>query len=125
MKEQHNQHILPPAYEGVERQLLATFYSGVYLTNADMIEVGKRIGLELAYKDRTALLKELMHHAHETNQKSELMQAFVQILQLRADTYRKLVKNFPATAPILEEMIHKARSTAMLLQREMRSHPYE
>ena len=65
MKERKNENLLPPAYEGVERQLMAVFYSGVYITNADIAEVGKRLGLELPLKDRMALLKQLMRHAHD------------------------------------------------------------
>jgi hypothetical protein len=125
VKERKNENLLPPAYEGVERQLMAVFYSGVYITNADIAEVGKRLGLELPLKDRMALLKQLMRHAHDHGKKAELMQGFVDILQERARTYRQLAQDFPRASKLLEEMIQKARATAMLLQREMRSNPYD
>ncbi|WP_456453129.1 hypothetical protein [Hydrogenimonas sp.] len=125
MKHKHDRNVLPPAYEGVERQLMAVFYSGVYVTNADIVRVGKKLGLDLPLKDRIALLKHLMRHAHDNDQKPQLMQGFIEILQERADTYRQLAQAFPQAAPILGQMMQKARATAMLLQREMRSNPYE
>jgi len=125
MREKENQNILPPAYEGVERHLMAVFYSGVYITNADIARVGAKLGLELPLKDRMALLKQLMRHAHDNDQKPQLMQGFIDILKERADTYRQLAQTFPSASPLLGQMIQKAQSTVMLLQREMRSHPYE
>jgi len=125
MSRKHNKNVLPLAYEGVERHLMALFYSGVYVTNADIVKVGKLLGLDLPLKDRIALLKQLMHHAHENNMKPHMMQGFIQLLQERTKIYNDLAQNFPSTAPLIQQWIQKARSTIMLLQREMRSNPYE
>jgi len=125
MSRKHNENVLPPAYEGVERHLMALFYSGVYVTNADIVKVGKLLGLELPLKDRMALLKQLMHHAHENSMKPKMMQGFIELLKERTKVYNNLAQNFPTTAPIIQQWIQKARSTIMLLQREMRSNPYE
>ncbi len=125
MKKRHNDHVLPPAYEGVERQLMALFYSGVYITNADIVRVAETLGFEgYGLKDRISLLKDLMHEAHESGRKAAMMQAFMTILQERAQAYQELVHAYPAASQILGDMIQKARATAMLLQREMRSDPY-
>ena len=115
---------LPPAYEGIERQLMALFYCGVYITNADLVEVGRTIGLELGLKERMALLKDIMHEAHEKEEMPKVMQAFIQLLQSRAGQYEEYARAYPQAAPLLRQWIQKARSTAMLLQREMRSNPY-
>ena len=120
-----NENILPPAYEGVERHLSALFYSGVYITNADIIKVAASMGLDLPMKDRTALLKQIMQHAHENGKKAELMQGFAKLLTERIDKYRTLQKNFPEAGPVAREWIQKAQATIKLLQREMRSSPYE
>jgi len=125
MSRKHNENVLPPAYEGVERHLMALFYSGVYVTNADIVKVGKLLDLELPLKDRIALLKQIMHHAHENNMKSQMMQGFIQLLQERTKIYNDLAQNFPSAAPLIQQWIQKTRSTIMLLQREMRSNPYE
>jgi len=125
MSRKHNENVLPSAYEGVERHLMALFYSGVYVTNADIVKVGKLLGLDLPLKDRMALLKQLMHHAHENNMKPQMMQGFIQLLQERTKIYNDLAQNFPSVAPIIQQWIQKARSTIMLLQREMRSNLYE
>jgi hypothetical protein len=125
MKRKQHENVLPPAYEGVERHLMAVFYSGVYITGADIVKVGKSLGLDLPMKDRMALLKQIMHHAHENNMKPQMMQGFIQLLQERAKTYNDLAQNFPTAAPLIQKWIQKARSTALLLQREMRSNPYE
>jgi len=125
MSRKHNENVLPPAYEGVERHLMALFYSGVYVTNADIVKVGKLLGLELPLKDRMALLKQIMYHAHENNMKPQMIQGFIQLLQERTKIYNDLAQNFPSSAPLIQQWIQKARSTIMLLQREMRSNPYE
>ena len=125
MSRKHNENVLPSAYEGVERHLMALFYSGVYVTNADIVKVGKLLGLDLPLKDRMALLKQIMHHAHENNMKPQMMQGFIQLLQERTKIYNDLAQNFPTTAPLIQQWIQKVRSTIMLLQREMRSNPYE
>jgi hypothetical protein len=125
MKGKMNENTLPPAYEGVERQLTALFYCGVYITNADMVEIGKRMGLDLPLKDRISLLKQLMRHAHDHDMKPQMMQGFVRLLQERMKTYQTLAQNYPSAAPLIGEWIQKARATVLLLQREMRSHPYE
>ena len=124
-KRKHREEELPPAYEGVERHLMAVYYSGVYITNADIVDVAGKMGLELAMKDRTALLKDLMHHAHETGAKARMMQGFIELLQTRSKSYAKMANDFPLAAPLLQGMMQKARATALLLQREMRSNPYE
>ena len=125
MKKKHrHEEELPPAYEGVERHLMATYYSGVYITNADLVRVAREIGLDMAMKDRQALLKDLMHHAHETGTKAQMMQGFISVLQERSKSYEQLVENFPAAVPLLHGMMQKMRSTILLLQREMRSDPY-
>ena len=125
MSQKYNENVLPSAYEGVERHLMALFYSGVYVTNADIAKVAKSLGLDLPLKDRVALLKQIMHYAHENNIKPQMMQGFIELLQERAKTYNDLVQNFPSAAPLIQNWIQKARSTILLLQREMRGNPYE
>ncbi len=120
-----NENVLPPAYEGVERHLSALFYSGVYITNADIIKVAASLGLDLPMKDRTALLKQIMQYAHDNGKKGELMQGFAKLLMARIEKYKALSQNFPDADPLTREWIQKARATIKLLQREMRSSPYE
>ncbi len=117
--------ILPPAYEGVERHLMALFYSGVYITNADIVHVGQKLGLELPMKDRAALLKQLMRFAHEEGKKGEMMREFHTLIEMRIDHYSRLLGEFPEASPLIGEWLRKARATALLLQREMRGVPYE
>ncbi|WP_300368992.1 hypothetical protein [Hydrogenimonas sp.] len=125
MKRKMHENTLPPAYEGVERQLMALFYCGAYITNADIVKIGRTMGLDLPLKDRMVLLKRLMLHAHENNMKPQMMQGFIGLLQSRMKIYQDLAQNYPDAAPLIQEWIQKAHSTILLLQREMRSNPYE
>ncbi len=120
-----NPSTLPPAYEGIERQLMAVYYSGVYITNRDIVHVAQTVGLTLPLKDRTALLKELMGYAHEKGLKKEIMQGFAALFHQRIQSYQNLLEHFPQTAPVLNATIQKAQATARLLQKEARSHPYD
>lgn len=116
---------LPSAYEGVERHLMALFYSGVYITNADIVEIGKSFGLDLPLKDRVSLLSKIIHYAHENNIKPQIMQKFIELLKKRVKIYSQLSQDFPATTPIVQNWIQKANSTILLLQREIRGNLYE
>ncbi len=116
---------MPPAYEGVENHLLALFYSGVYITNAEFVQVGKDLGIELPMKDRTALLKHIMRYAHENDLKPKMLQGFISLIRKRIESYETLAQNFPEAAGVAKEWIRKANATVLLLQREMRSSPYE
>ncbi len=120
-----NRDVLPPAYEGVENHLLALFYSGVYITNAQMAEVGRELGLDLPMKDRTALLKQIMRHAHDNDMKPKMIQSFISVIKKRIKEYEALAKNFPEAAELVGGWIQKANATVLLLQREIRSSPYE
>ncbi|BBG64724.1 hypothetical protein NNO_0022 [Hydrogenimonas sp.] len=116
---------IPPAYEGVENHLLALFYSGVYITGADFVEIGKELGLDLPMKDRSALLKQIMRHAHDNGLTQKMLAQFIKLLKRRIESYTALARNFPEASDLTREWIHKANSTILLLQREMRSNPYE
>ncbi len=120
-----NPDTLPPAYESVESRLLALFYSGVYITNTEIVEIGKELGLDLPMKDRTALLKHLMRHAHDNGETPRMLKGFIALLKKRIAAYRDLAESFPEASDLVGEWIHKANSTILLLQREMRSNPYE
>jgi len=124
MKKRRDENVLPPAYEGLERQLMALFYSGVYITNADLVRVAKEMGLELPLKERMALLKEMMHEAYENNLKPQMIQGFTALIQERVKIYQDYAQAFPTAAPLIGQWLQKARSTLMLLQRELRSDPY-
>jgi len=121
----HEKDILPPAYEGVENHLLALFYSGVYITNAEMVKVGKSLGLDLPMKDRTALLKHIMRYAHDNDLKPQMLLGFIGVIKSRIESYEMLAKEFPQAKNVIAGWIQKARSTVLLLQREMRINPYE
>ncbi len=120
-----NPDTLTHAYESVESRLLALFYSGVYITNTEIVEIGKELGLDLPMKERSALLKHLMRHAHDNRETSRMLKSFITLLKKRITAYRELAQNFPEASDIVGEWIQKANSTILLLQREMRSNPYE
>ncbi len=120
-----NPDTLTHAYESVESRLLALFYSGVYITNAEIVEIGKELGLDLPMKERSALLKHLMRHAHDNRETSRMLKSFITLLKKRITAYRELTESFPEASDIVGEWIQKANSTILLLQREMRSNPYE
>ena len=124
MKKRHMEPELPSSYGAIERQLMAVHYCGVYITNADIVRIAEGMGYTFGLKNRTSLLKDLMHEAYESGRTPEMLQAFSRLLQERASGYQALAKSFPASASVLHDMIQKARATVMLMQREMRGDPY-
>ncbi len=122
MKEEYN---TPALYEGVENHLLSLFYSGVYITNSEIIEIGRSIGLNLPMKERSALLKQILRHAHESGETSKILESFIYLLNRRIEDYKKLAQSFPEASVLIKEWIHKADSIILLMKREMRGNIYE
>lgn len=124
-KFKESQQTPPKGYETLERQMLALFYGGVYLTNRDIVEVAAKLGYTYPLKSRTMLLKQLMKQVHEEGKEMRMVAAFTQFYNARLKTYETLGRAYPAAQPIIKSWYQHARSTLMLLQREARESPYE
>jgi hypothetical protein len=112
-------------YGGVERQLLNTFFSGVYISSKDFLIIGRKLEMEgLALKGRELLLKEIIARAETEGKVSNLVSEFLQIISKRVEEYRKLLEAYPHSTAVISQLMQKANATKMLIQNMLRANPY-
>lgn len=106
-------------YESLEKQLLSLFFSGIYISSHDIRQLGVKIGIELPVKDRNILLSRLFGDANKENKNIELYAAISDFIKSRAREYTALGNNYPHTKPLVSKWLQKAKSTDLLIKREM------
>lgn len=109
-------------YETLEKQLLSLFFSGIYISSHDIKQLGAKIGIELPIKDRNILLSRLFGDANKENKNKELYMAISDFIKSRAMQYMVLGNNYPHTKPLISKWLQKAKSTDLLLKREMKNY---
>lgn len=118
MKEQNQ----TSPYESLEKQLLSLFFSGIYISSHDIRQIGAKIGIDLPVKDRNILLSKLFGDANKANINKELYMAISDFIKSRTMQYTILGNNYPHTKPLVSKWLHKAKSTDLLLKREMKNY---
>ena len=108
----------------IENQLLTLYKSGVYLSNHDIIQVGKAIEIELPYKNRELVFKMLLAEADKSDKITELMGALLGLLKSRRQSYMALGDNFPRLVPTIKMWLTKLNAMESLLQQQTRMNPY-
>jgi len=122
LKRKQNSHIQPSA---LEKQLLATYFSGFYLTHKNIIETGKNNDIELPYKKRSVILQELFIKAKKAGKYKNVLSDFIKLIDENIASFNKYAQNYPYASSIIKRWIHKANSTKALLQRELGGSLYE
>ncbi len=112
-------------YETLEKQILSVYHSGVYITSHDLVQIGAQLEYDLPLKERDILLKKLLGDAKKDGKLVLLLQKIGALLKHRAEIYTKLGNNhMPAREPI-SQWLHKAKSTDLLIKREIQKAEYE
>jgi len=112
-------------YSGIEKQLLNTFFSGIYISAKEFLTIGRDMGMQnLALKSRELLIKEIVATADKNGQTPELANRLITIVSNRVKEYQKLISNYPKSVGILSQLVQKGNATKMLIQRMARANPY-
>ncbi len=109
----------------LEKQILALHYNGSYITNFELQELGRAIGIAIDLADREKMLKNLLKRAMEEEKMAQLATAFAKLCNSRIAEYSALAKRYPKAQDIINSYIQKTRATVMLLQQRARMNPYE
>lgn len=107
-------------YETLERQLLALYHSGIYLSSYDIVVVGKEVGYDLPLKERDILLRKLIGEAKKDGNLVLLLERLSMLVAKRASLYRTLGNSHPYARGLISSWIQKAKSTDLLLKREIK-----
>lgn len=112
-------------YQHLINQLLTLFFSGVYITSQEMIDLAANLDIELPSKSRELILKNLFLEAEQSGQLEPLLDGLIMLLQERIQQYNALNRDYARIHEIASVWIHKANTMIRLLHQQKRANPYE
>ncbi|MBU1990079.1 hypothetical protein KJ691_04960 [bacterium] len=112
-------------FTSLENQFLNTFFSGIYISAKEFIQIGEKTGLKLGMNSRELLIKELLNKSDENGTLNQTAALLNTLIQDRIQQYHSLSMDYPASAAMLSKLAQKATATKSLLARESQRNPYE
>jgi len=109
----------------LENHFLNTFFSGLYLSAADFIAVGRENGLEMQMHSREMLIKDLLNKSDENGTLPDVIASLGHLIDERINECHRLSLDYPGARAVLAKLAQKATGTKALLAREARGNPYE
>lgn len=112
-------------FMSLENHFLNTFFSGLYLSAADLIAIGNANGIELHMHSREMLIKDLLNESNKKGSLQGVISSLNSLIDERISTCHRLSIDYPAARNALAKLAQKATGSKALLAREMRGNPYE
>lgn len=109
----------------LENHFLNTFFSGLYLSAADFIAIGRENGLEIQMHSREMLIKDLLNKSDENGTLGAVIASLNRLIDERISECHRLSLEYPGARAALAKLAQKATGTKSLLARESRGNPYE
>ena len=109
----------------LESHFLNTFFSGLYFSSADFINIGKQVDIAMQMNTRDMLIKELLNKSDEEGKLQQVIAILNQYIDERIQAYHRLSIDYPGALQPLAKLAQKANGTKSLLARESRGNPYE
>lgn len=112
-------------FTALENHFLNTFFSGLYFSSADFINIGKQVDLPMQMNTREMLIKELLNKSDEAGTLQQVIALLNKLIDERIQEYHRLSIDYPGAIKPLAKIAQKANGTKSLLARESRGNPYE
>lgn len=109
----------------LENHFLNTFFSGLYLSAADFIAIGRENDIQMQMHSREMLIKDLLNKADEKGTLPNVIRALNRIIDERISECHRLSLEYPGARTPLAKLAQKATGSKALLAREVRGNPYE
>ncbi len=109
----------------LENNLLNTFFSGLYLSSADLMNIAKKVDIPMQMNARDRQIKDLLNKSYDAGTLTRVIELLNSIIDERIQEYHRLSLDFPAAREPLVKLAQKANATKSLLGRERRGNPYE
>jgi hypothetical protein len=109
----------------LENHFLNTFFSGLYLSAADFIRIGRDNGIPLTMHSREMLIKDLLNNSDKEGKLEGVVASLNAVIDERINVYHRLSLEYPGARRPLARLAQKATGTKSLLARESRGNPYE
>jgi hypothetical protein len=118
-------HEIRSKFLTLENHFLNTFFSGLYLSAADFMNIASLNDLQLAMHSREMLIKDLLNEADKLGTIGGVVASLNRLIDERITTYHRLSIEYPAARIPLAKLAQKANGTKSLLARDIRGNPYE
>lgn len=105
-------------YEALEKQLMALFRSGVYMTGQDVRNIAKECGYEMPLKEREIALRNLLKKAKADDKLLCVFDGIIAIIDARMGLYKEYANEYEGAKTIINSWIQKVAATKMLLHSE-------
>ncbi|MDD2791063.1 MAG: hypothetical protein PHU40_10420 [Sulfurimonas sp.] len=112
-------------FTALENQFLNTFFSGIYISAKEFINIGKKVDIPMSMNSRELLIKELLNKSDANGTLAQTTQLLTTLIKERVAAYHSLSKDYPGAASALAVLAQKANATASLLIKEAKGNPYE
>jgi hypothetical protein len=112
-------------FTALENHFLNTYFSGLYLSQSDLIAIGKSVGIPMVMNSREMLIKQLLNESDSAGTITQTMQQLGMLIDTRIQEYQRLSLDYPNSRDIMAKLAQKATGTKSLLARESRGNPYE
>lgn len=109
----------------LENHFLNTFFSGLYLSAADLITIGNTNGVKLHMHSREMLIKDLLNESNKLGTLHGVIISLNTLIDERINTCHRLSLEYPSARNALAKLAQKATGSKALLAREARGNPYE
>ena len=112
-------------FKALENHLLNTFFSGIYLSASEFIEIANKVDIQLDMNTREMLIKNLLNISYEENKLAQVMAYLSKKIDERVQEYHQLALSYPHANSKMAHLASRANATKALLARESRGNPYE
>lgn len=112
-------------FTALENHFLNTFFSGLYLSAADLISIGREAGMAMQMNSRELLIKELLNKSHDAGTLPQVTALLNRLIDERIAQYHRLSIEYPGAQSPMARLAQKANGTKSLLAREAKGNPYE
>ncbi len=112
-------------FTALENHFLNTFHSGLYLSQSDLINIGKTVNISMAMNSREMLIKQLLNESDKQECIEQTLAQLGALVDQRINEYHRLSIEYPKSQAPLARLAQKAVGTKNLIAREYRGNPYE
>ena len=103
-------------YASIEKYLLNTFFSGLYISSADLMKIAADISIPMQMNSREFQIKELLNKSYDSGKADAAINLLTELIDERVQEYHRLGLDYPAAKEQLNTLIQKANKIKTSLQ---------
>jgi hypothetical protein len=112
-------------FTAIENHFTNTFFSGLYISSANMLNMAKKLEISIHMNPRELVLKNLLIEADKKNILQNFAILINELIDERVQQLHRLSLEYPDARVVIAALAQKANSSKAFLARELRGNPYE